>query len=101
MICDAVGTDHDGAGFAADRLGPDVARAETEAIHFVVADELLAARIADDDPAGLGDDGAAAFLDFAALAAEVLHAARPAARGARRDRRQGLRRGGGAAEAVS
>ena len=57
-------------------LGLDVARAIAEAIHFVVADERLTAGIANDDPAGLGDDRAAALLAFAALAAEVFKALR-------------------------
>ena len=30
----AVGTNHDGAGFAADLLGLDVARAEAESVHL-------------------------------------------------------------------
>jgi hypothetical protein len=37
---------------------------------------LLSAGIANDDPAGLGDDGAAALLALAALAAEVVKALR-------------------------
>ncbi len=92
MTCDAVGTDHDRAVFAADRLGADVARAEAEAINFVVAHELLAARIADDDPARLRDDRAAALLNFLPLAAEILEPAWTGSCGAGCDRRQSLLR---------
>ena len=73
----AVGPDHDGAGFAADDLGLDVTRTVAEAIHLVVTDILLPAGIANDDPARLGEDGAAALLDLAALATEVVEALRP------------------------
>src|SRR5258705_8086220 len=72
----AVGTDHDGAVFATDGLGLDVARTITEAVDFVVADEGLPARSADDNPAPLGDDRAAPLLDFPALAAEFIQPAR-------------------------
>ena len=53
-----------------------------------MADEFLAARIADDDTAGLGDDGAAALLNLAALAAEIIDVLRPLPRRADRERRQ-------------
>jgi len=43
-------------------LGADVARAEAEALFFVVANEGLAAGIDNDDAAGLVKDGAAALL---------------------------------------
>ena len=91
MICEAVGTDHDGAGLAADLPGLDVARAEAESILLVVADEGLAAGIDDDDAAGFGEDVAAALLALLTRAAEIFHAARSLCRGARRNRRQGLR----------
>src|SRR6201999_3944108 len=48
----AAGTEHDGAVLAADPLGLDVARAKTEAIELVVADERLPFGIADDGTAG-------------------------------------------------
>src|SRR3954453_20030771 len=72
----AVGTDHDGARIRADLLGLNIARAVPESIQFIMTHELLPAWIADDDPAGFCDDGAAAFLRFAACAAEVFEAAR-------------------------
>ena len=93
----AVGTDHDGAGFAADLLGPDVARAVAEAIDFVVADERLAAGIANDDAAGLGDDGAAALLGLAPLAAEIVQRCAAPDAAPRRRRCQAPAAGGGAA----
>src|SRR6185312_15294142 len=52
----AVGTDHDGAGFAADSVGADVASAIAEAIEVVAADVGLPAWIADDDAVRLGVD---------------------------------------------
>ena len=73
----AVGPDHDGAGVAADDRGLDVTRAVAEAVHLAVTDILLSAGIANDDPARLGDDGAAALLGLAALATEVVEALRP------------------------
>src|SRR6202012_1853141 len=86
----AVGTEHDGAGLAADLLGLDVARAKTETIELVVADERFAVGIADDDPAGFGDDGAAAYLAFVPLVAEIIEPARALRGGSRHDRRQRL-----------
>jgi hypothetical protein len=50
----AVGANHDGAGFVADPLGPDIARAVAEAVHLVMPNERLAAGIDHDDAAGLG-----------------------------------------------
>src|SRR6266849_2115664 len=88
----AVGTDHDGPGFAADLLGLDVARAETEAILFVVANERLARGIDHDDPAGFGEDLAAALIALLPRAAEIFHAARSLWRRARSNRGQGLGR---------
>jgi hypothetical protein len=41
-----------------------------------MTDILLSAGIANDDPAGLGDDGTTALLALAALAAEVVKALR-------------------------
>ena len=75
----AVGTNHDGAGFAADLLGLDIARAVTEAILLVVTNERLAAGIDNDDPAGFGEDLAAALIAFLPRATEIFHAARPGA----------------------
>jgi hypothetical protein len=60
-----------------------------------VADERLATRIANDDSAGLGDDGATAFLNFPAFCAEIVESSRTLRRAGRRQRRQvlgGLRR---------
>src|SRR5258706_291904 len=73
----AVGANHDGAGLAADLLGPNVARAVTKAFHFVVTNERLAAGIAHDDPPGLGDDCASAFLRLPPRAALLPRAASP------------------------
>src|SRR5882672_6784256 len=87
-----IGTDHDGARVVADLLGPDVARAIAESIHLVVTDERLAARIADDDPPRLGNDRAATFLGFSSRALELIQAARPRCRSARRNRCQRLSR---------
>src|SRR5205085_2815478 len=67
----AVGTDHDGAGFAADRLAADVAGAIAEAIEIVAADVLLPARVGDDDAIRLVVDGAATFDDLTSLAVHV------------------------------
>src|SRR5579871_5541954 len=67
----AIGPEHDGAVFAADLLGADIARAVAEALVLVVADEGLTARIDHDHTAGLGEDLAAALIAFLALAAEV------------------------------
>jgi len=50
---------------------------------------LLQEGIADDDPARLGENGAAALLGFAALAAEVVETARPGHGGPESDRCQG------------
>jgi hypothetical protein len=78
-------------------LGLDVARAETESFFFVVTNERLAARIADDNSAGFGEDGTAAFLALSSCAAEVVEAARLLRGCSRRNRRQCLsrrRRGG-------
>ena len=50
--------------------------------------ELLPARIAHDDAAGLIDQGATTFLDLAALTAEVLEALRSHQGCARRNRRE-------------
>src|SRR6266403_4331839 len=80
----AIGANHDGAGFAADLLGPDVARAEAESILFVVANEGLAAGIDDDDPTWFGEDLAAALIAFPPRAAEVIQALWPLCRGTRR-----------------
>ena len=80
-----------------DDRGLDVARTIAEAVHLAVTDILLSAGIANDDPAGLGDDGAAALLALAALAAEVVEALRS---GRLRTRGNGLippASGGGAA----
>src|ERR1700704_4815691 len=88
----AIGTDRDGARVVADLLGPDVARAIAESIHLVVTDERLATRIADDDPARLGNDRAATFLGFPSRALELIHAARPGCRSAWRNRCQRLSR---------
>ena len=89
----AVGTNHDGAGVAADLLGLDVARAEAESVHLVVANERLAAGIANDDAAGFGEDGAAAFLGFPAAAPRKSSMRRgPCAAAPGRNRRQGLGR---------
>src|SRR5262249_53779993 len=88
----AIGADHDRARLAADDFAADVARTEAEAIHLVMTDEDLATRITDDQTAGLHDDGASAFLHFAALGAEVVHAARPLRSRVGRDRRQRRRR---------
>jgi hypothetical protein len=73
-------------------LGLDIARTVTEAFQFVVTNERLAARIANDDPAGLGNDGAPALLGLAPRAAEVIEALRPLWRRARSDRCQRLGR---------
>src|SRR6185437_8152361 len=51
-----------------------------------VTDILLSAGIANDDAAGLRDDGAAAFLDLAALTTEVVEATRSLFGGAPCDR---------------
>src|SRR6185437_11483396 len=67
---------HDGAIVAADALGPDIARAIAEAIELVVPNKFLTAGIADDDPSGFRDHGAAAFLDLVALTAEVIQSLR-------------------------
>ena len=72
--------------------GLDVARAVTEAIDLVVADERPAAGIANDDPARFGNDRAAALLAFSPFAPETLHGPRSLRRRAGRDRRQGLGR---------
>jgi hypothetical protein len=71
MTSRAIGTDHDGAGFAADRLGADVAGAVAEAIEIVAADVRLPARVADDDAVRLVVDGAAAFDDLPPLVVHV------------------------------
>src|SRR3984893_7738739 len=85
----AIRTYHDGAGFVAELLSPDIARAVPESIFLVVTDERLAAGIDHDDPAGFGEDLAAALIAFLARATEVFHAARPLRRRTRRDRGQG------------
>src|SRR5262249_29892269 len=82
----AIGPEHDSACLAAHDLGPDIARAVAEAVELVVTHELLAARIADDEPAGLHDDGAAAFLHLAALGTEVVDVAWSLRSRIRRDR---------------
>src|SRR6185312_7808061 len=93
----SVGTDHDGAVLAVNDFGADIAGTVAEPIQLVVANELLAAGITNDDAAGFRNDGAAALLDLAALAAEVVKATRTLRGRARRDRRQrgGRRRNGG------
>jgi len=75
-------------------LGADVARAEAEALFFVVANEGLAAGIDNDDAAGLVKDGAAALLGFPACPSEVIHAARPRGRRTRSNRRKAWAGGG-------
>ena len=85
----AVRADHHGAGLAA--VLPhhaDVAGAVAEALELVMTHELLPARIAHDDAAGLIDQGATTFLDLAALTAEVLEALRSHQGCARRNRRE-------------
>jgi hypothetical protein len=57
-----------------------------------MANEGLAAGIANDDAAGFGNDGAAAFLGFVPRAAEIFQPLRPLGCGAGRNRRQGLGR---------
>jgi hypothetical protein len=86
----AVRAEHDGAVFAADLLGADVARAEAEAVHFVVTNERLAAGIANDDAAGFGEHRASALLGFLARATEIIEAARSSRGCSGRDRRQRL-----------
>src|SRR5215831_1820205 len=62
-------------------LGLDVTCAEAESLHLVVTDEGAATRTAHNDAAGLGDHGAATFLDLAPFVAEVVEAARTLHRG--------------------
>src|SRR5450631_1412829 len=88
----AVGTNHDGAGLAADLLGADIARTVTESLILVVANERLAAGIDNDHTAGLGEDLAAALIAFLPRSAEVFHASRPRRGCAGCDRCQGLSR---------
>src|ERR1700730_7692085 len=86
----AIRTYHDGAGFVAELLSPDIARAVPESIFLVVTDERLAAGIDHDDPAGFGEDLATALVALVAVAAEIFHAPRSLRGGARRDRSHGL-----------
>jgi hypothetical protein len=56
-----------------------------------MANERLTAGLANDDPTGLGDDGATALLDFPAFGAEIVESPRTLRRAGRRQRRQILR----------
>jgi hypothetical protein len=69
---------------------PDIARAIAEAIFLVVPDERLPARIAHDDAARFGDDGAATLLRLAPLGAEAFNVAWSLPCRVRRDRSQVL-----------
>src|SRR6202035_5945980 len=83
-----IGTNHDGAGFATDLLGLDIAGAVTESVFLVMTDERLAAGIDHDHPARFGEDLAAALVAFLPRATEVFHAARSLWRSPRSDRRE-------------